>query len=287
MPPKLDTAGTLERIFEMYSRQAAVLLPAALIIYFPVALLQIVAGANLLLALVALVVALIAGTLFQGSVVQAVRDMQDGKRDLSVGEVITSAVPFIGPLIGAGLLAGLGIAIGFVLLIVPGLILLTIWALIAPVIVVERSGVMGAFSRSQQLVKGNGWRVFGVLIVMFLILVVAQQILLAIGNGIAGDIGGAIGYLAAATITAPLPALTAAILYFTLVAMKEGGGQPVGQAEPAYPPVPGAGAPPPPPGQAPPSGQAPPPAPPGQAPPPAPPGQAPPPFPPGESPFGR
>lgn len=283
MPPKLDTAGTLERIFEMYSRQAGVLLPAALIIYLPVALLQIVAGANLLLALLALVVALVAGTLFQGSVVQAVRDMQDGKRDLSVGEVITSAVPFIGPLIGAGLLAGLGIAIGFILLIVPGLILLTIWSLIAPVIVVERPGVMAAFPRSQRLVKGNGWRVFGVLIVMFLILIVAQQILLAIGNGIAGDVGGAVGYLVAATITAPLPALTAAILYFTLVAMQEGGGQAGGQPEPAYPPVPGAGTPPPPPGQAPP-----PQAPPGQAPPPqAPPGQAPPPFPPGESPFGR
>jgi hypothetical protein len=272
MPPKLDTAGTLERIFEMYSRQAGVLLPAALIIYLPVALLQIVAGANVLLALVAFVAALIAGTLFQGSVVQAVRDMQDGKRDLSIGEVIASAIPFIAPLIGAGLLAGLGIVIGFVLFIIPGLILLTIWSLIAPVIVVERPGVIAAFPRSQRLVKGNGWRVFGVLIVMFLILIVAQQILLAIGTGIGGDVGGAVGYLVAATITAPLPALTAAILYFTLVAMQEGGGQPVAQADPAYPPVPGAST-------APPPGQAPPP--------PAPPGQAPPPWPPGESPFGR
>lgn len=264
MPPKLDTAGTLERIFEMYSRQVGVLLPAALLIYLPVALLQLVSRANLLLALVALVVALIANVLFQGAVVQAVRDMQDGKRDLSVGEVIASAVPFIGPLIGAGLLAGLGIVIGLILFIVPGLILLTIWSLVAPVIVVERSGITGAFPRSQRLVKGNGWRVFGVLIVMFLIAIVAQQVLLAIGNGVAGDVGGSVGYLIAATITAPLGALTASVLYFTLVAMKEGGGQPVAQPEPAYPPVPGA--------------PPPPPAPPGQAPPPPPPPQGPSPF---------
>lgn len=264
MPQKLDTAGTLERIFEMYSRQFSVLLPAALIIYLPVALLQIVAGANLLLALLALVVALIAGTLFQGAVVQAVRDMQDGKRDLSVGEVIASAMPFVLPLIGAGILAGLGIAIGLILFIVPGLILLTIWSLIAPVIVVEKSGVTGAFPRSQHLVKGNGWRVFGVLIVMFLIAIVTQQIFLAIGGGIAGEVGRGIGYLIAATITAPLGALTAAVLYFTLVAMKEGGGQPAAQPEPAYPPVPGA-----------PTAPQPPP------------GQAPPPPPPGPSPFGN
>lgn len=236
MPPKLDTAGTLERIFEMYSRQAGVLLPAALLIYLPVALLQLVARGNLLLTVVALVALFLAGTLFQGAVVQAVRDMQDGKRDLSVGEVISSAVPFIGPLIGAGLLYAIGVTIGFFLLVVPGLILVTIWALIAPVIVVERSGVTGAFPRSQRLVKGDGWRVFGVIIVMLLVLVVAQQIMLAIGNGIAGDVGAAVGYLIAATVTAPLPALTAAVLYFTLVAMKEGGGQPVAQAEPAPPP---------------------------------------------------
>lgn len=234
----------------MYSRQVGVLLPAALVIYLPVALLQLVARGNLLLTAVALVALFIAATLFQGSVVQAVRDMQDGRRDLSVGEVISSAVPFIGPLIGAGLLYALAVTIGLLVFLVPGLILITIWALIAPVIVVERTGVAGAFPRSQRLVKGDGWRVFGVMIVMLLVLVAAQQILLAIGTAVAGDVGGVIGYLIAATVTAPLPALTAAVLYFTLVAMKEGGG-PAAHAEPADPPVGGAPAPPPP-GQAPP-----------------------------------
>jgi hypothetical protein len=239
MPTKLDTAGTLERIFEMYSRQISVLLPAALIIYLPVAILQVLVGSNIALAVLALVVTLIAGTLFQGAVVQAVRDMQDGKRDLSVGEVIASAAPFIGPLIGAGILAGLGIAFGLILFIVPGLFLLTIWCLIAPVIVVEKSGVMAAFGRSRALVKGNGWSVFGVLIVMFLITIIAQQILLAIGGGIADEIGRGIGYLIAATLTAPLGALTAATLYFTLVEMKEGGAAPAAApADPPFPPAP-------------------------------------------------
>lgn len=244
MTPKLDTAGTLERIFEMYSRQFGVLLPAALIIYLPVAVLQIVAGSSIILALLAVIVALVAGTLFQGAVVQAVRDMQDGRRDLSVGEVIASAVPFILPLIGAGILAGIGIGVGLVLCLVPGLFLLTIWAVIAPVIVVEKSGVMNAFSRSQKLVKDNGWRTFGVLIVMFLITFLAQQILIVIGAGVGGEIGRGIGYLIAATITAPLAALTAATLYFTLVGLKEGGQVMAPAADPPYPPVPPAGGPP-------------------------------------------
>ena len=53
------------------------------------------------------------------------------------------------PLLVAGLLAGICIALGFVLLIVPGLVLLTIWAVIAPVIVIERTGALEAFGRSR------------------------------------------------------------------------------------------------------------------------------------------
>jgi hypothetical protein len=49
-------------------------------------------------------------------------------------------------LIVAGLLAGIGIAIGLVFLIVPGLILLTWWCLIVPVVVLEGKQVGEAFT---------------------------------------------------------------------------------------------------------------------------------------------
>lgn len=235
MTPKLDTAATLERIFEMYSRQFSVLLPAALLIYLPVAALQILGRGNIGLLLLASIVGLVAITLFQGAVVQAVRDMQDGQRDFSVGEIISSAVPFILPLLGASILYGLGVIAGLILFIVPGLFLLTMWAVIAPVIVIEKLGILAAFGRSRALVKDNGWRVFGVLIVMFIITLLAQQILGAIGLGIGSDVGAGIGFLIAATLTAPLQALTASILYFTLVGMKEGGAP--ADAPPPAPPV--------------------------------------------------
>lgn len=248
MTTKLDTAGTLERIFEMYSRQFSVLLPMALVIYLPVAALQIFSSGSIVLLVLAGIVGIVAGTLFQGAVVQAVRDMQDGKRDHSPGELISSALPFILPLIGVGILAGIGIGIGLILCLVPGLFLLTIWALVAPVVVVEGSGVMGAFGRSRELVKGNGWQVFGVLIVMFLITLVAQQVLLAIGSGIGDDVGRGLGFLVAATLTAPLSALTASVLYFTLVGMQAApgaAGAPAAPADPPFPPAPGTpGAPP-------------------------------------------
>lgn len=63
----------------------------------------------------------------------------------------------------------LGIVLGFVFFVVPGLIALTFWAVISPVIVVERAGAFTAFGRSQELVRGNAWQVFGTVLVGFLV----------------------------------------------------------------------------------------------------------------------
>ncbi|HSK50428.1 MAG TPA: hypothetical protein VK889_08030, partial [Solirubrobacterales bacterium] len=169
--------------------------------------------------------------------------------DSTVGDLFNQAAPVILPLIGAGILAGIGIAIGFVLLIVPGLILMTIWAVIAPVIVVERSGVLDAFGRSRELVRDNGWQVFGVIVVVFLIAIVAGLVLGAIGAGISDSVGMRIVVnLLVSTLTAPLTALAAATIYFALLGIK-GESAPAHQ-DPAAAPVyqdPAAGTQPPPP----------------------------------------
>ena len=59
----------------------------------------------------------------------------------------------------AGILAGIAIGIGLLfLLFAPGLFLLTIWAVLAPVIVIERVGAIESFGRSRGLVRGERWR---------------------------------------------------------------------------------------------------------------------------------
>jgi hypothetical protein len=133
-----------------------------------------------------------------------------------------SALPVLGPLIGAGILAGLGIGAGLVLLIVPGLYLLTIWAVIAPAIVIERRGIFDAFGRSRHLVSGNGWPVFGTIIVAFLITVVASIVLTAIANSIAdGPLVRIVFNALASTLTAPITALVASVLYFRLLDLRQ------------------------------------------------------------------
>jgi hypothetical protein len=165
MNRKLDVGGTLSQVFSTYGQQAGVLLPLAFGLYLLVAIISGLFAGNFLLGLVAFGVGVIAATLYQGMVVSLVRDVQDGRRDSSVGQLVEETWPVVLPLVGAGILAGIGIAIGLVILVVPGLILLTIWSVIAPVIVVERSGAINAFGRSRALVKHNGWQVFGVIFV--------------------------------------------------------------------------------------------------------------------------
>ncbi len=52
MPTKLDTAGVFERLFETYRAQFTLIVPAALLVFIPVALLSaaIVAGGGIGLA---------------------------------------------------------------------------------------------------------------------------------------------------------------------------------------------------------------------------------------------
>jgi hypothetical protein len=45
---------------------------------------------------------------------------------------------------------------------------------VAPVTVLERPGVWGAFGRSRELVSGNGWNVFGVIVLVFLVIAVVS-----------------------------------------------------------------------------------------------------------------
>jgi len=237
MNRKLDVGGTLSQIFSIYGQQAGVLLPLAFGLYLLVAIITGLFAGNFVLGLIAYGVGVIAATLYQGMVVSLVRDVQDGSRDSSVGQLVEETWPVVLPLIGAGILAGIGIAIGLIILVVPGLILLTIWSVIAPVIVVERSGAINAFGRSRALVKGNGWQVFGVIFVVFLITGIASIVLGLIGAGISDSFAmRALFSLIASTLTAPIGALAASTIYFSLTALQ--GAAPAGSDPASDAPLP-------------------------------------------------
>src|SRR6185503_20950599 len=123
-------------------------------------------------------------------------------------------------------IAGIGIAIGMVLLVVPGLILATIWAVAIPSAVVERTGVFASLSRSVDLTRERRWRSFGAILVAGLITIVIAAVI----GGLAVVIGGvqsvsfAVVLWAITAISQAFSACVVATLYYNLRREKEGVG---------------------------------------------------------------
>ncbi|MDO9407326.1 hypothetical protein [Patulibacter sp.] len=222
--PAIVPTAVVGRAIEIFRAHAAVLFPVALIFALIQAMVTI-ALADTSAAAIALGVSLVTSVFFQGMVVTFVRDVEAGLppgTEPSVGTLFRSVSPVAGPLLLVSLLAGLGIGVGFVLLIVPGLILLTIWAVVAPVVVLERTGVLASFGRSQELVRGSGWPVFGTLVLMVLLLIAT-----AIVGGLAiagiGEAAGNFVQVLISAVTSTIYVLTTATLYFRLREAREAG----------------------------------------------------------------
>jgi hypothetical protein len=216
---RLDTARVFERVFAIYRLQAGVLLPAAVILYVIPAALGLTNGiGGQALALAASVIAAVG---YQGLVVQAVRDIQDGVRDLSLGKLFRSVSKVLAPLLWTALLVGVGVFVGFLAFIIPGLILITQWAVAAPVVVCEVRSPLEAVGRSRHLVQGQAWRVFSVLVVTFMMVLIVDLLLASLANAVSGsDVAVAVAQLAGSALTAPIFALASAVLYLELLQLK-------------------------------------------------------------------
>jgi hypothetical protein len=156
-----------------------------------------------------------------------VQDVRDGKRDQTVGDLFSSAAPAILPLIVFSILFAIGVTIGFILLIIPGLILITFWSVGAPAIVAEGAGPIEAFGRSWRLVRGDAWSVFLALLVVLVIVIAIGFVLGAIATAIS-DGATVVASIISSVITAPIFAIAVTVMYFDL-----GGGR--AAAEPAVP----------------------------------------------------
>jgi hypothetical protein len=216
MQRKLDVGAVIRRVFAIYVDQSPVLMPAAAVVFvFTGILTTVLTDAGSGLRLLALLVSLVATTLFTGMVVELVADVQDGRRDASPGQLLRAVTPVLGQLIAVAIVAACGVLVGFLLLIVPGLILITVWSVAAPVVVLERPPGLHALRRSRELVRGNGWQVFGVIVVLDVLVAILAGAIDAVADS-ANTAAGIVVTVVLGVLTAPLSALAAAVLYFDL-----------------------------------------------------------------------
>ena len=81
------------------------------------------------------------------------------------------------PLIGLMILYSLGLFAGFILLIIPGIVLLLGWYICIPVMVVEKKGVTESLGRSWELTKGYKWWLLLLTIILWVITAIISAVL--------------------------------------------------------------------------------------------------------------
>jgi hypothetical protein len=180
-------------------------------------------GAAVLWGIIAAVIGVVGYFWVQGALVELVRDVRDGRMDRSIGETYRTVQPRLPALIVAGILAAIGIGIGFVLLIIPGLFLLTIWSMLAPVIVLEGRSAGESFTRSREIVRGHGWTIFALIIITFLIVGIASSVIRLLFSPLPDFLDAWLGSLIAHSLTVPFAAAVLTTAYFRLTSSAPAG----------------------------------------------------------------
>lgn len=116
-----------------------------------------------------MVVFLLFSMLVQGALVRATTAFAEGGR-ASFAECLSVGLSAAVPLIGLTILMVLALMAGFILFVIPGIILLLMWAVAVPALVTERIGIFAAFGRSRALTKGARWRILGFFLLLFIVM---------------------------------------------------------------------------------------------------------------------
>lgn len=98
-------------------------------------------------------------------------------RPVRLADAVRSTFRRLLPLLGLTFCMGLAIAVGFMLLIVPGIILVMMWYVTMPAFVIERLDISASFARSSALTKGHRWPIFGMWLLMFIAGIIIEVVL--------------------------------------------------------------------------------------------------------------
>jgi hypothetical protein len=125
------------------------------------------------------------------------------------------------PLLGLAFLVALLVLLGIALLIIPGLILYTMWFVSVAACVVERTGPWTSMRRSRELTKGHRWKIFGVALLLILLSLVSRLLNMVLTSA-GGETLALIGGMIWVAISYAFSSVVIAVSYYELRAAKEG-----------------------------------------------------------------
>jgi len=125
---------------------------------------------------------------------------------------------------------GVAEVFGFILFIVPGVMMAVAWIVAVPALVVERTGVFGAMSRSAELTRGHRWPIFGLLVIYIIAAAIISSMVSVVVGAAAASVSTAamqptlqlIAQPLVSVITKLISSAGVASIYFELRSTREG-----------------------------------------------------------------
>jgi len=170
---------------------------------------------------------LIAQPFLVAAITKAAADAYLGER-VSIGRTYRFALSKLPAILWITIITTVVTLLGFILLIIPGIIALVRLALAPAILVVEDVRGTSAVRRSWNLTGGHAWRVLGTLFLAGLISSVGIAIVTLPTEFIAATMGpdgwfiSTVGQVIASVVTTPFSILIIVLLYFDLRVRKEG-----------------------------------------------------------------
>jgi hypothetical protein len=226
-PQQLEIKGVLQdttRVYRSLFRRSVV---TGFIVFAVLGLMEAIATVTdsvtlgLVFGLLAVATGFIGTTFVQGALVDAVDSEHRGVAVPSVGDLYRSSWRRLGSLVWLSIMTGVGVALGLLCLIVPGVLLAIRWTLAAPIVMLEGRGAGEAMKRSAELVRGHRGAVFRVLLNVWGRTIIAGALLNFILSKLSATTGHPVlsfwlsGALASALVT-PYAGHALSVVYYRL-----------------------------------------------------------------------
>jgi hypothetical protein len=175
--------------------------------------------------IVALIAMIVLAYVLMGAVVYGtISHLRGGKPGM--GQIVARGFAVALPVIVIAIAFSIIMTIGMMLLVVPGIFVIVVFAVTVPAYVVEKPGIVGSFRRSWNLTKGNRWRVLGILVILMVILAIVGMVIGA-AAGFSVVMGTDLTFVlivnyVVSAFSAALMSVAIAVMYHDLRVAKEG-----------------------------------------------------------------
>ncbi len=224
--------AALSRSFQIFTGSFFLFFVLALLPLLPILLVQLLSGppkfgalsassgaitTNVILGFSGFLLGIIANATILFGVFKRLRD-----EPFTIAESLRAATGRLLPIIGVAIIGGFAAALASIALVIPGIIVMCMFYVAVPVCLIEKNGVFDSLQRSRELSKGYRWAIFGLLLIVAIVSLLAAIPLKIVGFATTSFFAIASVQFLWQTLATAFGAVLHTVVYHDLRVAKEG-----------------------------------------------------------------